>query len=91
MAENYDVIIIGAGPGGYVTAIRGAQLGLNVAIVERDAITTFITKQLRCRCGGRLAFCRQASSQIGVGASWQFVCERSYLKADAHCVPRHPL
>ncbi|MCB2101866.1 MAG: dihydrolipoyl dehydrogenase [Rhodobacterales bacterium] len=36
MAEtNFDVVIIGAGPGGYVTAIRGAQLGLKVAIVEK--------------------------------------------------------
>ena len=32
----YDMIVIGAGPGGYVTAIRGAQLGLNVAIIERE-------------------------------------------------------
>ena len=32
----YDVIIIGAGPGGYVTAIRAAQLGLKTAIVERE-------------------------------------------------------
>ncbi len=37
MAEtSFDVIIIGAGPGGYVTAIRGAQLGLKVAVVERE-------------------------------------------------------
>ncbi len=36
MAENYDMIVIGAGPGGYVAAIRGAQLGLKVAIVERE-------------------------------------------------------
>ncbi|MDN3719384.1 FAD-dependent oxidoreductase [Roseibium salinum] len=33
---NYDVIIIGSGPGGYVTAIRSAQLGLKTAIVERE-------------------------------------------------------
>ncbi|MEP1930429.1 MAG: dihydrolipoyl dehydrogenase [Roseibium sp.] len=33
---NYDVIIIGSGPGGYVTAIRAAQLGLKTAIVERE-------------------------------------------------------
>ncbi len=32
----YDVIVIGAGPGGYVTAIRGAQLGLKCAVVERE-------------------------------------------------------
>lgn len=33
---TYDLIVIGAGPGGYVAAIRGAQLGLKVAIVERE-------------------------------------------------------
>jgi len=37
MKENtFDMIVIGAGPGGYVAAIRGAQLGLNVAIIERE-------------------------------------------------------
>ena len=36
MANSYDVIIIGSGPGGYVTAIRAAQLGLKVAVVERS-------------------------------------------------------
>ncbi|MBB3147979.1 dihydrolipoamide dehydrogenase [Phyllobacterium trifolii] len=36
MANNYDVIIIGSGPGGYVTAIRSAQLGFKTAIVERE-------------------------------------------------------
>jgi dihydrolipoyl dehydrogenase len=37
MAEtNFDIIIIGSGPGGYVTAIRAAQLGFKTAIVERD-------------------------------------------------------
>jgi dihydrolipoamide dehydrogenase len=34
--SNYDVLIVGAGPGGYVTAIRAAQLGFKVAIVERE-------------------------------------------------------
>jgi dihydrolipoamide dehydrogenase len=33
---NFDIIIIGSGPGGYVTAIRAAQLGFKTAIVERD-------------------------------------------------------
>ena len=35
-AQNFDMIVIGAGPGGYVAAIRGAQLGLSVAIIERE-------------------------------------------------------
>ncbi len=36
MADSYDLIIIGAGPGGYTAAIRAAQLGLKTAIVERE-------------------------------------------------------
>ena len=36
MSTSFDVIVIGSGPGGYVTAIRAAQLGLKTAIVERD-------------------------------------------------------
>jgi dihydrolipoamide dehydrogenase len=35
---NYDVIIIGSGPGGYVTAIRASQLGLKTAIVEKESL-----------------------------------------------------
>ena len=34
--ERYDLAVIGAGPGGYVSAIRAAQLGLKVAVVEKD-------------------------------------------------------
>src|SRR5436190_4678133 len=34
---HHDLIIIGAGPGGYVAAIRAAQLGMNVAVVEEEA------------------------------------------------------
>ncbi|MGV1047839.1 MAG: dihydrolipoyl dehydrogenase [Solirubrobacterales bacterium] len=36
MPESYDQIVIGGGPGGYVAAIRAAQLGKKVAVVERD-------------------------------------------------------
>ncbi len=35
---NYDVIIIGGGPGGYVAAIRASQLGLKVAVVEKESV-----------------------------------------------------
>ncbi len=35
---NYDVIVVGSGPGGYVTAIRASQLGLKTAIVERESL-----------------------------------------------------
>ncbi|HLL75187.1 MAG TPA: dihydrolipoyl dehydrogenase [Pyrinomonadaceae bacterium] len=45
-SEQFDVVIIGAGPGGYVAAVRGAQLGLKVALVEKD-------KRLGGTCGLR--------------------------------------
>ncbi|MCM2562176.1 dihydrolipoyl dehydrogenase [Lutimaribacter sp. EGI FJ00015] len=35
-AKSFDIVVIGAGPGGYVAAIRAAQLGLSVAVVERE-------------------------------------------------------
>ena len=36
--ENFDVVILGSGPGGYVTAIRASQLGLKTAIVEKESL-----------------------------------------------------
>ncbi|MDG2003489.1 MAG: dihydrolipoyl dehydrogenase [Novosphingobium sp.] len=38
MADNYDLIVLGSGPGGYVAAIRASQLGLKTAIVERERL-----------------------------------------------------
>jgi dihydrolipoamide dehydrogenase len=36
MADSYDLIVIGSGPGGYVAAVRAAQLGLKTAVAEKD-------------------------------------------------------
>src|SRR3569833_1823825 len=38
MADTFDVVVVGGGPGGYVCAIRAAQLGLKTAFVERDRL-----------------------------------------------------
>ncbi|MFN9800260.1 MAG: FAD-dependent oxidoreductase, partial [Bacteroidota bacterium] len=35
---NFDLIVLGSGPGGYVAAIRASQLGLKTAIIEREAL-----------------------------------------------------
>src|SRR5882724_12082026 len=35
MSQNFDLLVIGAGPGGYVCAFRAAQLGMKVAVVEK--------------------------------------------------------
>jgi dihydrolipoamide dehydrogenase len=38
MPDTYDLIVLGSGPGGYVAAIRAAQLGMKAAIVEREKL-----------------------------------------------------
>ena len=59
-AQTFDMIVIGAGPGGYVAAIRGAQLGLSVAIVEREllggiCLNWAVSRPRRC-CGRQRCF-----------------------------------
>jgi dihydrolipoamide dehydrogenase len=36
--KTYDIIVLGGGPGGYVAAIKGAQLGLKVALIEKEVV-----------------------------------------------------
>ena len=38
MSKKYDLIVLGSGPGGYVTAIRASQLGLKTAIIEKESL-----------------------------------------------------
>ena len=38
MTSDYDVVVIGSGTGGYVAAIRAAQLGLRTAVVEKEKV-----------------------------------------------------
>ena len=48
MAERYDLVVIGAGPGGYVAAIRAAQLGLKVACVEKRSTLGGVCLNIGC-------------------------------------------
>ena len=38
---NYDVIVLGSGPGGYVTAIRALQLGMKTAVIEKNLLVAY--------------------------------------------------
>ena len=38
LMTTYDVIVLGSGPGGYVTAIRASQLGLKTAVIEKESL-----------------------------------------------------
>ena len=55
MADNtYDLIVIGGGPGGYVAAIRAAQLGMNTAVVEREHLGGICLNEGLAAVGGDL-------------------------------------
>ena len=66
MSESFDVVVIGAGPGGYVAAIRAAQLGMKIACVEKPrrrsaapASTSAASRPRRC-CNPSEKFARSA-------------------------------
>ena len=42
MNKNYDLAIIGSGPGGYVAAIRAAQLNMKVVVIEKKILEVFV-------------------------------------------------
>ncbi len=63
MSENYDVIVIGAGPAGYVAAIRAAQLGMKTACID-----SFIGKDGKPALGGT-CLTEKRLRRPGMGAS----------------------
>ena len=91
MADKYDLVVVGAGPGGYVAAIRGSQLGLRTAVVERErpggiclnwgCIPTkaLLNRPRRCAC----ASTRDRRRHRGkIGFDWNKVIARSRAAAD---------
>jgi dihydrolipoamide dehydrogenase len=67
MADKYDVIVIGGGPGGYVAAIRAAQLGYNTACIEKR-----INKQDKPALGGTCLNVGCIPSKALLDSSWKF-------------------
>ena len=87
MAQSFDMVVIGSGPGGYVCAIRGAQLGLKVACIEREHLGGIC---LNCGCIPTKALLRSAEvfhlmhrakefglSAAGIGYDLPAVVQRS--------------
>ncbi|QJD57939.1 dihydrolipoyl dehydrogenase [Pseudomonas sp. gcc21] len=67
MSEKYDVVVIGAGPGGYVAAIRAAQLGLKTACVEE-----YVGKDGKQALGGTCLNVGCIPSKALLDSSWKF-------------------
>lgn len=68
MAEKYDLVVIGGGPGGYVAAIRAAQLGLKTACIEKR-----INKQGKPALGGTCLNVGCIPSKALLDSSWKFL------------------
>jgi dihydrolipoamide dehydrogenase len=86
MADGYDCVVIGSGPGGYVAAIRAAQLGMKTAIVERDRIGG---RCLNYACIPAKSVLRAADVLSEVGDAAQFGIEVSGTSVDFGGVGAH--
>ncbi len=75
MSTSYDLIVIGGGPGGYVAAIRAAQLGLSVACVEKRATLGGTCLNIGCIPSKALLSSRRNSPKPGT--RWQPMASRS--------------
>ncbi|MDH3580773.1 MAG: FAD-dependent oxidoreductase, partial [Hyphomicrobiales bacterium] len=67
MADAYDLVVIGTGPGGYVCAIRAAQLGMSVAVVEKRATHGGTCLNVGCIPSKALLHASEAFEEAGHG------------------------
>ena len=87
MAEkSYDCIVIGSGPGGYVAAIRAAQLGMKTAVVEKDAVGG---RCLNYACIPAKAMLRAADVMSEVGHAGDYGIQVEGTSVDFGGVVRH--
>ena len=67
MSQKFDVVVIGAGPGGYVAAIKAAQLGLSTACIEK-----YTDKEGKLALGGTCLNVGCIPSKALLDSSWKF-------------------
>ena len=78
--QMYDTIVIGGGPGGYVAAIRAAQLGQKVAVVEREALGGVCLNWGCVPTKSLLRNAEMASILLGEGQGLRFCLRESYCR-----------
>ena len=67
MSQKFDVVVIGAGPGGYVAAIKAAQLGLSTACIEK-----YTDKEGKLALGGTCLNVGCIPSKALLDSSWKY-------------------
>ena len=82
MAEDFDVVVIGAGPGGYVAAIRAAQLGLKTACVEKRETLGGTCLNVGCIPSKALLHASELFEEASHGALEKFGIKTSGVKVD---------
>ena len=81
---SYNLIVIGSGPGGYVAAIRASQLGMKVAIVEKESLGGIC---LNCGCIPTKALLKSAQGFDYVNHSEHYGIKISKSSVDFDCNP----
>ncbi len=84
----YDVVVIGAGPGGYVCAIRAAQLGMKVAVVEKRKTLGGTCLNIGCIPSKALLYASEMFEEAGHGLGALGVVV-ALPKLDLHAMMKH--
>ena len=64
---NFDLVVLGGGSGGYAAALRASQLGLTVALIEKDKVGGTCLHRANLQCGERQMKCLPVSDKARVG------------------------
>ena len=79
---DYDVAVIGAGPGGYATALRAAELGLKTALIEKDATLGGACLNRGCIPTKALLTAAHAREEISKAQYWGISVDETAVSAD---------